>query len=396
MRTGFIGVGIREAGSRLHVHDVQNSAITLSRNDKVASTSAWTYNGAFVQFGSTVADGVQFTVSKKPQMTIHPNGKVGIHTEAPQSDLQINSRSHMMQVADATYFAGNAFWDGAKFKYTTNGGAAALKIYDSGKVGIMTAATGNSNMPIATFDQSRLIVTDTGLVGVGTETPDAKLHVSTSEEATLSKHGGLMIGQDKLNDNLVMDSKSIQSRKRGRPVPININPFGGNVMLNSASDEDGKKVVFTDKGQVGLGTVQPQAKLHVSEGKGKFATLALGESPKGSAVIRYKSSMLTLGFSKTKEADTNQEDALVVKPNGLVGIGTSAPQGALHVKGDVVISGKLNVGGKPIVALMEELTEENRSLRQELAETKEMMMSMSANLRKMSEMMQASKDLRVA
>ena len=387
MRTGFIGMGTKEPKTRLHVHDAKDSAISVSRSTKVSSQSIWSYNGAYVQFGSTSSDGLQFIVNKVAQMTIHPNGKVGVHTATPQSDFQIKSRTHFMQVAQASYFSGNAFYDGAKFKYTENGGAAAVKVYPNGKIGFVTAKTGNSNMAVEGFDKARLIVTDTGSVGVGTENPDTMLHVASEQEATLSKHGALMVGLDNLNKNIVLDSQTVQTRTKGQPSPIKINPFGGDVTIFASVEGDAAKSVFTATGNIGFGTLKPEAKLHVSEGKGKFTTLALGESDTGSAVIRYKASMMTMGFSKSSAAATNQEDAIVVKNDGRVGIGMTAPAAHLHVKGDVIISGTLNVGGKSIEGAMEEMRQENQSLRSELAETKEMMMSMSANLRRMSELM---------
>merc|ERR1711881_191792 len=97
--------------------------------------------------------------------------------------------------------------------------------------------------------------------------------------------------------------------------------------------------------------------------------------------------MLTLGFAKDRTGkQVNSEEGIVVKADGGVGIGTSAPEAALDVKGDVHVSGELKVGGKQILTMMEQLMEENQALKTQLEETKEMMMTLSANLRQMRQM----------
>ena len=128
------------------------------------------------------------------------------------------------------------------------------------------------------------------------------------------------------------------------------------------------------------------SKLHVSEGPGAFTTIGLGESETGIGVIRWKQSKMTLGFSKSASGATNVEDGVVIAKHGYVGIGESDPKANLHVKGDVLVSGKLNVGGKQIVSMMESLMEENKAMKMELAATKEMLMSMRSE---MQEMMQS-------
>merc|ERR1711970_435009 len=97
-----------------------------------------------------------------------------------------------------------------------------------------------------------------------------------------------------------------------------------------------------------------------------------------------KESMMTLGFSKGTTGGTNKEDAIAILKNGNVGVGTASPKSKLHVVGNVNISGKLNVGGKQIVTMLEDVMKENTRLSMELAATKEMLMSMSANMRKLS------------
>ena len=144
-----------------------------------------------------------------------------------------------------------------------------------------------------------MIVTPAGLVGVGTETPETSLHLATGAAANLKQHGMLMVGASKQALNMVFDAKSIVARRNGSPSTLRLNPDGGDVTLFEDAGKAGAKITFGADGNVGIGPAKAFAKLHVSEGPGKFATIAVGESNAGVGVIRYKESKMTLGFSRS-------------------------------------------------------------------------------------------------
>jgi hypothetical protein len=230
-------------------------------------------------------------------------------------------------------------------------------------------------------------VSSTGNVGIGTETPETGLHLAKGAKANLKSHGMLLIGEGKQSVNIVMDAQSIVARKNGSPSTLRLNPDGGDVTLFEDAGKAGGKITFGADGNVGIGPAKAFAKLHVSEGPGKFATIAIGESNAGVGVIRYKESKLTMGFSRSTAGGNNKEEAITVMKGGNVGIGNGQPKAKLHVQGDVLITGKLSVGGKQVVSMMEDMMTENKRLSSELSATKEMMASMNTNMeRMMSEM----------
>jgi hypothetical protein len=372
----------------LHIYDSKNSKIALSRSGKKDSEAYMQYNSAYLKLGTGVADGVQIDVNNEAKMTFHPNGNIGIATATPQSQLQIGKHSHLYEAGAFTVLSGNAFFDGAKYKYAEAGAAGAVMISKDGVLSFHTSQSGSANMEITDLEEPKMAITQKGNIGIGTKLPDTSLHLGSETEATLAAHGALMIGAGKAKPNMIFDSKSIVARDNGQPAELKLNPFGGVVTIFADSTKAGHVATFTAEGNVGFGAVAPVTKFQVSEGAGRYATIGIGESPAGIAVLRYKESMLTLGFSKgtNGQGGTNKEDAITIMKDGKVGIGMSAPKSKLSVAGDVSVLGKLTVGGKEIVTMMNDLMKENQRLSMELSATKEMMMSMSSNMKRLSEM----------
>jgi len=327
-------------------------------------------------------------VNSEAKMTFHPNGNIGIATATPQSQLQIGKHSHVYEAGAFTVMSGNAFFDGAKYKYTEAGAAGAVMISKDGVLSFHTGQAGSANMEITDLEEPKMSITQKGFIGVGTKTPDTSMHLASPTEATLGAHGAMMIGEGKGKPNMVFDAKSVVARDNGQPAELRLQPFGGKVTIFADSTKSGHVATFTAEGNVGFGPAEPVTKLQVSEGAGRYATIGIGESPAGIAVLRYKESMMTLGFSKgtNGQGGSNKEDAITILKDGKVGIGMSAPKSRLSVQGDVSVMGKLTVGGKEIVTEMNALMEENKRLSMELSATKEMLMSMSSNMKRMSEM----------
>lgn len=382
----FLGVGTKSPKSKLHLYDAKNTALTLSRSGKATSEGYLKYAGPYLKLGTASSDGVQIDIENEAKLTVHPNGNVGVGTAVPKSQLQVGQSSHLYQAGAMTVLAGNAYFAESKFKYTTQGGAGGVQISQDGTLGLHAAPAGAANMEVAGFSKAHLTVTPKGLIGVGTQSPDTTFHVVPAEEATLKSNGAVMIGAGKAKANIVVDQKSIIARDNGQASTLHLNPFGGSVTFFGESSKPGHTVTFSSDGNVGFGPSKPLAKLHVSEGPGQYATIGIGEGNAGIGVIRYKESMMTLGFSKSASGSTNKEDAITILKEGNVGIGNAAPKSKLSVAGNVEITGKLIVGGKQIVTMLDDMAKENKRLSMELAAAKEMLMSMSSNMKRMSEM----------
>jgi hypothetical protein len=214
-------------------------------------------------------------------------GNVGIGTLSPTTSLQVvgasrfGSTTNYTQVdasgnltfsGSSSYKVGNnkyafqfaaipnygLFFNSSDRHYEFRNSLAAPVFYihaDSGQ-GIFSGGVtvGSSSLP----PSNGLYVS--GKVGIGTRTPDAKLHVTGGSEVTLGD-GGTIVAGPIASKNLAIDRDEIQARDNGAANTLHLNQHGGNVNL-----VNGSLVVKDSAGLVGIGTTSPEARLQVLGG----------------------------------------------------------------------------------------------------------------------------------
>jgi hypothetical protein len=127
--------------------------------------------------------------------------------------------------------------------------------------------------------------------------------------------------------------------------------FGTDTWVVSKGDWQGRKLVVTATGNVGIGTITPEAKLHIGDGSGAGVLIDsrfTSVSPKIGAQIFWSESSATrtagdLVIAPRTDIDasvafytnngTQIDERMVIKPNGFVGIGSKNPDAPLSVKG---------------------------------------------------------------
>ncbi|MAE68805.1 hypothetical protein CL635_03300, partial [bacterium] len=270
-----------------------------------------------------------------PMFAIDSSGNVGIGTASPASKLHVSSTD----ATDQTLIldGGSNDWNAIRFR------EVATARWDIG-------LANDEGFYIYDVDQAahRLRIDGSGNVGIGTTTPQRKLHII---EATLDNTLRLESGDAKSSFELVDNTETVA-----------IFQTAGVLHLDVADDGSGDLVIDTS-GNVGIGTTTPQAELHlftatptfIIEDSGTSQTQIKMESNRGTSdanlgVVNFlwDGTSVAQIVGETGDDTTNKDDGLIsfhvteggsqveamrIEQDGNIGIGTTTPATTLHVDG---------------------------------------------------------------
>jgi hypothetical protein len=212
-------------------------SLLLAANMFTAHAQNWLTTGNTLGttgiFGSTDNKNIKFISHNKNRGILNNEGLWGFGTTSPVAQVHINSGDSTINVLQVDAF------DSPKMIVSSNGGVAI----------------GNTNIPPA----NGLYVS--GKLGIGTNTPDVKLHVVGGNEVTLAGGGTIVSGQITGN-NLAIDNNDIQTRNNGSANMLYINAGGGDVNIGNG----GLYFRSSPMRSVGIGTTFPNSSLQVATG----------------------------------------------------------------------------------------------------------------------------------
>jgi hypothetical protein len=232
-----------------------------------------------------------------------------------------------------------------------------------------TAGIDNNELEFYTSNIERMIIKDTGKVGINVSEPTHQLHV----KGTTRIEGDLIVnGVQHIIDTDTTTTEQLKITNDGTGPALVLNQLGSEPVLDFQNNSN--SVFFIkDGGNIGIKTNEPNISLHVNTTDGiiipKGTTL---ERPtyleKG--IIRYNSELEqfegygagnawgSLGGVKDVDGDTyitaektpgldNDElqfytsniERMIIKNDGKIGIGTSEPTESLEIIGNIKISG---------------------------------------------------------
>lgn len=305
---------------------------------------------------------------QKPTMTMDAIGQLGLGTTTPTAALHLLTGSTVGMLPpvikldrnDATNQAGllsvgisgNGFASGL-----LGGGSAYFKLEDP------YGNSMNSDMGFSTnANAAQLVIKHNGFVGIGTSTPTANFHsIGTARlESLPTSSTNINVITTDANGNL--SSQAASSLLTSTAWDINGNTVTSTDFLGTVNAQpltiktsNIDRAVITATGRMGLGTTTPTAALHLftgsnpgmlppkfvlerNDGTNQAGVLTVGISGNGfatglgggSAIFKLEdpfgnSANSDMGFSTNATAAQ-----LVIKHNGFVGVGTSAPTANFH------------------------------------------------------------------
>jgi hypothetical protein len=268
---GNVGIGTTAPDSTLHVHSsspiitVSNSDTSIIDGQVIGQVDFKSFDGSTNMtnvFGSirteaqgTLDNGVDdggkmvFSTFKQSttlvdQMVIDREGNVGIGNTTPTSTLEVGGQVLISATAPLLDFVDtNSFTDtNDRFRVRAGGNEGLIQWYDN---------SASSLLSIMTFQPNGDVIVPNGNVGIGVTDPERKLEVKSD-----TTYDGILIDTLSAPEIVLRDrgnSDTLIGTGRHGLDDFHIDTYAGNAFFIKGSSRN-----------VGVGTISPQARFHVS------------------------------------------------------------------------------------------------------------------------------------
>ena len=401
-----VGIGTTSPNTKLevatsaNVNSYSDGAIQVVSSSPIAFVAPSNLNPSLNRWGFTLREGgeghfgIRDYRHTSTRVTIDDSGNVGIGPTSPSAKLHVQGTPRFELTngglvitktgggssTNSDYMSALLRTDTAGYHVTSdNGGfgsvANALALMNHGDLILATApATGGST----NYPSGRIMIKDTGNVGIGTASPETSLHVSgkgTFENAGNVNRGNLILGphgsgaskwatlagthyneaagsgNGSGNAGIMIIGSHAQSGSNQVYIghgPYELNPATHIRLGTHTADTHNlggtTHMIIDSAGKVGIGTTSPTSKLHVNYGvNASVANLAEVDNY---SPVRFGSFRLDnddnlyfmsvgggkVGIQSRDSTASGTARTLSLNPyGGNVGIGITAPGATLHV-----------------------------------------------------------------
>lgn len=303
----------------------------------------------YTDMGTTQLMSVPYALSSgSEQWTANGNhisnlnsGYVGIGNSNPVRKLDVYESQSSTEIAR---FKGGGGWN--QILVESGNSSVHLGMSEQGGVGFVGTQTAQDFALRAGSDIKMTIKNTSGNVGIGTQTPQAKLDIAGNIKIADGTQGTGKVLTSNSNGlaswNTLSETDPKVSSSTNNQIP----------KWNGTSLTDG---IITDNGsRIGIANNNPTSKLHVLDNQ-QFTNIARFQGPSGwnQIIVQSGNSSVDLGVNdpvgfgyvgtKTPQdfaiRANNSVKLLIEDTTGNVGIGNSSPQAKLHVLGDIQSAG---------------------------------------------------------
>lgn len=345
--SGNVGIGTTSPSTSLHV--VKDASWEVARFEADSYPTATVYSQAAAKYAQLNIYDTR--INSEPTMELR--------ADTPHFNIRLDDTGNVLTIRDGGNVGIGTTSPGAKLDVAGTS-RSDLHIFRSNQSAPTADAfifrPADNTVALGTANTERVRIDSSGNVGIGTTSPVSELQVNG--DIALANNG--VIGQGSIYGNTGNSSFStlkLYDASTGHTV---LNNQSYDIKFNTAG---GTKMVIQNAGNIGIGTTSPAEKLQVegniklpsTSGNGLF--FVSGSAPSGLSwysqpgtsdgpqLISYGSAHVIID-SDNNDADTrfftirkngtnyaNSTELLRVTESGNVGIGTTAPQQALHIKG---------------------------------------------------------------
>ena len=351
------------ASSGLSTVDQSGAGLYIGANSRVNTSGVVVYHDSAlpssgIYFDGWLGDDMEFYTGSSgnptKRLTIKAGGdaifteKVGIGTTGPQAKLEIagSTEARYLQVDAIAGFAGLSSGLAGMVEFTNAGDGNNVVIKTNNSV-----RTDAAPFSVYTASISRFVIRNDGNIGIGTTSPQSKLHIETGSGGTYNpntNHDDVTIeGSGNIGLQLFSPNTSYQYIAFGDPNSVNAGYLryyhGANEMVFRTNGND--NMIIDGNGNVGIATTSPRGKLQINGNGNSWnegPSVRLWDTTNSKGWLIGNINNYTAGdfyirtFSSVNTNPTSSSQEFIIKhATGNVGIGTASPGAKLEVVGSL-------------------------------------------------------------